>query len=223
MRKNNNSTDSSLYESLIRLYKRVVRVSKIAYKLYRKTSFAFSKTFQRIQLTCIYACAILVLIFSLQQQMGYFPDSIMNVFPRIDILLKNGYLQRYMDPDKTFIVYVLVQELVLARKFTGFSTLVKYNVILIFVLELMQQLVTGWWDLFFRREIDFSLGTTIIVRGATELFYCGLFYVTLGLYVYSYVQSFRNIYPAFPGILKAFTDSVAFWLRIRTFKRNKKK
>jgi hypothetical protein len=205
---NNNSKNVSLFSSFTKSIKRF-------FKTFRKTTSKHKNTLQRIQLTFIYFFAVVVLTFSIQSYIGTFPDLIYKLFP-LQQLLNIQFLKIFATPEKTFILYLIILEVLINRSVFKFSLLIKYNVLLIFILEMFQNLLISYWDLLFNREIEFvGGGTPVISQEIAIVFFSLLFLFFLLLYLYCYIRSFQGKFPTFPGPLKPMTDSVAFWLQLK--------
>jgi len=187
-------------------------------KLIRKNSQKYKNIFQRIQLTFIYFFAIVVLTYSIRNFLGYIPEIILQFFPFLEQILDIQFLKILASPEKTFIIYLIVLEILINRSTFNFSLLVKFNVLLIFILEMLQNLLANYWDLIFGREIDTSLiGNNLIVsRNANIAFYVFLYLSFLFIYLYCYYKSMLGSFPTFPSFLQCVVDSVAFWLQIKT-------
>jgi hypothetical protein len=216
MRKDNKLSNSPLYQKIVKTIKKAIR-------LFRQNSIAFSQTHQQIQLSVIYLCATGVLAHTIRNTLGFFPEVLYQVFPFVDWIFDQEILFLLSEPDKTFIIYLLIMELIISRPVLKFSLLVKFNLLLIFILEMLMNLFCSWWDILFIREIDSNMGTTIIDRYGLLLFYTLIFFSFFSAYMYSYYRSMRNRFPIFPGFLRGITDSVAFWLRIKIVKNKRKK
>lgn len=195
-------------------FKRLVKSVKNCLKWLRKTSKKNRQTFERFQLTFIYFFALIVLMYSIKTTLGVFPESIFSVFPFLAPLFEIQALKIFAAPEKIFIVYLLVLEFVVNRSYFNFSLLVKYNVLQIILLEMIQNLMYCYWDILFNRELDI-MRIGVFAKYATMLFYSILFVLYFSLYIYGYVRSLQGFFPVFPGALKYVSDSVAFWLRIK--------
>ena len=123
---------------------------------------------------------------------------------------------------KIFSAELKIIELLINRSTFKFSTLIKYNVLMIFILEMLQNLLISYWDLLFTRELEIFGGNTTVVKYASMLFFSFLFVCNFGIYFYCYVQSFRGKFPILKGPLSILSNSVAFWLQIK-FSKDKKK
>jgi hypothetical protein len=99
----------------------------------------------------------------------------------------------------------------------------KYNIILVFALLMLQGLVISFWDFVFHREISdavsnwtYDEGMIVATNKALGMFFYFLtFILFLGLYYYFYSNALKGKIV----VIKNFywlTDSVAFWLRIKT-------
>ena len=203
--KNTSTFNLFFFSSFQKLVKTLKKISKKNYL-----------TFQRIQLTFIYFFAIVVLMYSIKNSLGFFPEILLRFFPFFEQILDFKLLKILATPEKTFILYLLILEILINRSFFNFSLLVKFNVLLIFIFEMFQNLIISYWDLFFNREMDLFNAGGLLDKNITILFYCVLFLFFLVTYFYCYFCSFRGIFPVFPGIMQRVSDSVAFWLQIRT-------
>lgn len=192
-------------------------------KRFRKIAKRNRRIFEQFQLTFIYFFAVVVLTYTIRNSLGYFPEMLFRLFPFIVPIFDIQALKILAAPEKTFILYMLIIEIFLNRSFFNFSVLVKFNVLLIFILEMLQNLLVSYWDILFNRELDVLNGGVIIARTATMFFYFFLFIFFFALYLYSYISSLKGVFPKFPGILKSITDSVAFWLQLKLFKKGNKR
>lgn len=193
-------------------------------KLVRKTNKKNRKIFERFQLTFIYFFAIVVLAYSIRNSLGYFPEALSFILPFFTPLFEIQALKILAAPEKTFLLYMLILEMCINRSYLNFSLLVKFNILLIFLLEMLQNLLISFWDLLFNRELDILRGGMVVIaKNATITFYSILFLFFFSLYMYAYILSLKGQIPTFPGILKNVTESVAFWLQIKRSNEQKKK
>jgi hypothetical protein len=192
-------------------------------KLFQKRTLKYKNTLQRIQLTFIYFFAFVVLLYSIKTSLGAFPEIIFQIFPFIQQLLDIQILKILATPEKTFVLYLVVLEVLINRSLFNFSLLVKFNVLLIFILEMFQNLIASYWDLLFNREIEIVSSNSIFIKNLTIIFFCLLFIFFFILYLYSYIRSLRGLFPTFPGVLQRIVDSVCFWLQIKIPKKQKDK
>ena len=200
-------------------FKNCIKNSKKMLRLLIKISRKNRGVFERFQLTFIYLFAIVVLMYSIRNSLGYFPEILFTIFPFLAPIFDIQALQILASPEKTIFFYFIVLEFCLNRPY--FSLLVKFNVLLIFLLEMFQNLILCYWDLLFNRELISLYGDVVINRSAMMMFSTVLFSIYLALYLYAYVRSMAGLFPVFPGILRIFTNSVAFWLQIKNKKKDK--
>ena len=214
---NKNYLISSIFQILLKKMKKVL-------KFLRQASKKNRKIFERFQLTFIYFLASVVLTYSIRNSLGYFPEILFSIFPFLPKVFDIQALKILAAPEKTFLLYMLILEMCINRSYLNFSLLIKFNVLLIFLLEMLQNLLISYWDLFFNRELDLLIGgVAVVAKNATMIFYSFLFLFFFILYVYSYFTSMNGKFPTFPGLLKTITDSVAFWLQIKKADEIKKK
>lgn len=208
------------FKNVIKIFRFLRKIKLI--KWLRSTAQKNGKFFERLQLTTIYFFAVVGLAYTIRNSLGYFPEILFSLFPFLTPIFEIQILKILASPEKTFVLYMLVIEMFLNRSFFNFSILVKFNVLLIFILEMLQNLLVSYWDILFNRELDAFGGGVIIAKAATMYFYCFLFLFFFALYFYSYVNSIKGKFPQFPGVLKSITDSAAFWLQIKFLKRENK-
>jgi hypothetical protein len=201
----------------------IQKILKKIIKYFQKKSQKYQRLFEQIQLTFIYFFATVVLMFLIQSSIGYFPDILYSIVPFSKEILGIKLLGIFTSPEKTFVLYLLIIEVVINRPILKFSILVKFNILLIFLLEMIQNLVINWWDVLFTRELDIFHGEAYFNRSATIQFLTILFSFFYLLYVISYIAAMRGRFPIFPGILQKVVDSVAFWLQIKKIDPTDKK
>jgi hypothetical protein len=223
---------------IMKLKKYFIKFIRFIQFLLDNFNAAFPNMSQNIQLTFIYFFAIVDLIYSILVNvfsLGDTPEILRSFLPIINIILSSSILKIFASPEKVFFMSYVVIELMLVRKVLKFSKLVKYNVLLIFSLLMVQGLVISYWDLLFHRAIStvihkwaydsnyiFGLNRTIAI-----LLFFNTFLIFFLLYMYLYTRALKGIIATIPGLVWL-TDSVAFWLRIktptmRTGRRRKKK
>jgi hypothetical protein len=178
---------------------------------------------QRIQLTAVYFFGFMVLLYSIQNGLGEIPISIKIFFPFTKTLLNLSFFKILATPEKIFMFYWIVIELFINRSLYKLSLLVKYNILLIFILEMVQNLILVYWDLFMVREVTLSLNEPLTNPSLNILFYSSHFFFFTILYVYSYWKSMNNKFPSYPGNLRSITDSIAFWLHLKRTAENSDK
>lgn len=187
---------------------------------------AFPETSQNIQLTFIYFFAFVDLVYAVLTNvftLGYSPEFIQPVMFIIDAILDSPLLKAWGSPEKVFFMSYVVIELMIIRKELNFSKLVKYNVLLIFSLLMVQGLVFSYWDALFNRQIsDIIINWAYdggAVVGTNKSIAISMFLLTFVIFVLLYLYFYRKAilceFATPPGFVWL-TDSVAFWLRIKT-------
>ena len=205
-------------------------------EILEKFDMAFPETSQNIQLSFIYFFAIVDLLYGILTNvfaLGYSPEFLMPFMPIISDILQSPFFKIWSSPEKVFLLSYVVIELMLIRKTLNFSKLVKYNVLLIFALLMVQGLLISYWDLLCHRAISTPMpvwnsdgGSLIgLNRNIAISLFLSTFVFFVIIYAYFYIKALSGIFGTFPG-LEWLTDSVAFWLRIKTptmrFGRRKK-
>jgi hypothetical protein len=85
---------------------------------------------------------------------------------------------------------------------------------LIFIIEMLQNLVITLWDFLYVREIEIFLGVAISDDFVASTFFLFFFLFFEYLYIQAYIQSLNGKFPKYPPFLSFITDSIAFWLRV---------
>jgi hypothetical protein len=213
--KSNNRPLFAYFQNLVKIIKKII--TKI-----NKHSKKNKATFEKIQLTFIYFFAIVVLMYLTQSSIGYFPDILLKLVPFSGEILGLNILKFFSTPEKTFVLYLLITETIINRPIFRFSVLVKFNILYIFILEMLQNLFISSWDLLFSREIDLFSGR-FIDKNNTIFFFCIFFFFFFLIYVYSYIMALQGRFPTLPGVLQRIVDSVLFWLQIKKADGSKEK
>lgn len=177
------------------------------------------KIFTKFQLTTIYFLAIVVLLHTVKNNLRSMPEIFFVFIPYLDQILKIKIFQFFATPEKNFLLYMVILEIIISRPVFKFSPLIKFNVLLIFILEMCSNLIVAIWDLVFFREIDVAFGLVQSNQNLNQYFFIVYTFFMLCVYLYSYIQSVRGKYPNFPEPISFITDSVAFWMRIDTQRR----
>jgi hypothetical protein len=218
----NNTKNQSLWRKFIKTIKRVFTPIQ---RNVQKFSERYPNTAQNIQLTFVYIFAILDLFSSILNyllSLGFLPETLRPFLPIIQQILVSPILQIWASPEKVFFFSYLVIEFMVVKSVFKFSKLVRYNILLIFSLLMLQGLVISYWDLLCHREISSNIAKwayeqTILYSDkylAFSLFFTTFFLFLFG-YFYLYIVALTGKFATFPG-MEWLTDSVCFWLKIKT-------
>jgi hypothetical protein len=220
---NENLSKVSLWDSFLKSIKR-------KFKNFRKNFILFSEQhpnfIQTTQLSFIYFFAIVDLLYAVLNNvfsLGYIPEILVPVYPVIKSILQSPIFKIWASPEKVFFLSYVVIEFMIVRSVFKFSKLIKYNVLLIFSLLMIQGLVISYWDLLFHREIAspvakwaYDGGTFIHTDKPLAIaFFLNTFLLFIGGYLYLFIRAVQGHFATIPGFTWL-TDSVAFWLRVKT-------
>ena len=134
----NNSTDLSLWKMFL---KRGKKILKSIQKSLRDFSQEYPDVSQIIQLTFIYFFAVIDLLYAVLNNvfsLGYLPEILIPFFPLIKSILQSPILKIWASPEKVFFLSYVVIEFMVVRSTFKFSKLVKYNILLLFALLMIQ-------------------------------------------------------------------------------------
>lgn len=218
------------YKKILFFWREFIKNLKKTIKPFKKQLLLFTEKnpniAQNIQLTFTYFFAVIDLISSILNyiySLGFFPELIDNLYPSIHSLLMSPLLQLWASPERVFMLSYIVIEFMVVRSVFKFSKLVRYNILLIFSLLMLQGLVISYWDVLCHREISskigqFSYDQGIILFSDKKLAFV-LFFLTFILFIsgyfYLYITALRGKIATIRGF-EWVTDSVCFWLRIKT-------
>jgi hypothetical protein len=218
----NNIKNKSRWRNFLRKIKMIVKPFQQSLDQFGQT---YPNTAQNIQLTFVYFFAIVDLFASILNyllSLGFLPEILRPYLPILQQILLSPLLQIWASPEKVFFFSYLVIEFMVVKSVFKFSKLVRYNILLIFSLLMLQGLVISYWDLLCHRQIAttiarWSYEQTLLFTDkylAFSLFY-STFFIFMGLYFYLYIIALSGKFSTFPG-LDWITDSVCFWLKIKT-------
>jgi len=208
----NDKKDFSLWKKFIKAIKKLITLLQ---KYNQDFSERYPNILPLIQLSIVYFLAILSLFYSLISILGQIPESFLFFVPQsLQNFLQLPIMKIILAPEKTYVVYLLVIEFIIFRSVFKFSLLFKYNLLLIFLLEMFQNLFISYWDLFFTRSFDTNdISTTDYTF---SVFFISLIYlIFFYAYIYAYICALRGKFVTYP-YMDWLTDSISFWLQIKT-------
>ena len=181
-----------------------------------------------IQLTFLYAFACLDLIYNIVSyilSLGTSSNELLgNVYPFFEGILRDPTLVFLMSPEKVFLFSYLAIEVCIVQNTFRFTKLVRYHILLVYSLLMLQSTILSLWDLLFNRPLpalaafySWSDGFLTCVNQPLGTFFFTLtLFLYLFVYSYCYFCAYLGRFPTFPSSFQWITDSIAFWLRIRT-------
>lgn len=208
-------------DKLKNLVKYLKQKSKKILKKLKKIAKKYPLIFQFIQISFLYFYSTITLMYSVINCLGFCPDFIYRYLPFTKEILAVPILRFLATPEKTFLLYLIAVQIILKGKST--PILVKYNFVLVFMLEMIQNLLISVWDLFSHRDMDISVGDIEFSLENAMNFFSLYFIFFFALYIYCYINSILGKFVSFPRPFDKITDSAAFWLQLKRDKKEKKK
>jgi hypothetical protein len=208
----------------------LIKLGKQSFKLFQQNFRIFGSKYpallQNIQLSFIYFFALIDLIYSILSvvfALNYFPEILKPFSYIISAILESPILKIWTSPEKVFFMSYVVIEFMIVKPVFQFSKLVRYNILLIFAILMLQGLMISYWDLLFNRQITASIQKWAFDEGAiiftdkslAIFFYFNTFILFLLSYSFLYIKAIQGKFATFPK-MNWLTDSIAFWLRIKT-------
>lgn len=206
-----------------------IKIFKVISKKNNEFNERYPTTYQNIQLTFVYLFAFIDLCHGILNPilaLGGEPVGLEFLKPAFVFILTNSVIQALASPERIWLMSYVVIEWIIIRK-TGFSKLVKYNVILIFSMLMVQGITISYWDTLFHRSISDKVEYWLRVDGSEGgllhtdrqiaiAFFVLTFFLFLYFYIDLYWKAIQREYGTLPGYFSVISDSAAFWLRIRT-------
>ncbi len=190
-------------------------------KIWQKFRVKYPSIIQFLQLSALYFYASITLIYSIINTLGTCPDFIFKTLPFIKNILAVPLFKILASPEKTYMLYFLAIEYILKGKKT--SIIVKYNFVLLFILEMIQNLCICFWDLFSHRDLDLNFQVTEFSIENSMNFFSFYFFFFFALYIYCFFKSIMAKLVFFPTPFDQITDSAAFWIQLERDKKENKK
>lgn len=198
---------------LITFFKSLKKIFRKISKKLKKLSFRYPRLFLFMQLTFLYSYAILTLIFSITDINGSFPEPLYKFVPYITQIFKMTFLRALVSPEKTFALYLLVTDSILNSK--SASIILKYHLLLVFMIEMLGNLAISVWDLFVHRDTSDGTIPFIFSYRNASYFFTTFFLFMYFLYIYCYLNAIQYKLVSFPKPFQKITDSVGFWLHLK--------
>jgi hypothetical protein len=187
----------------------------------RNTDIRNRHIIQRIQLTFIYFFAIVVLSYNTIGYLGEFP-LIFEYFPGWKAVLRNPIMGMLNSQEIAFSFCFVLIQLLNNRSRYAFTTLLKYNIMLIFLLEMCQNTIALYCDMLAGDEMEImSTAKEYAAFPLVNYFYIFFYFFCLAIYIWCYGRSFTGHYPIFTGPTRVITDSVAIWLKLKRTQNKK--
>jgi hypothetical protein len=217
---------SEHYTILMGLWRSLIKGVKKLEDFLKDFALQYPNLSEAVPLTFIYLFALFDLIYSLISNLfslGYFPEIIKPYALILKEIFESPLSKIRSSPEKVFFMSFIVLECTISRPVVKFSKLVKYNILLVFALLMVQGLVLSYWDLFFNREIPTPV-TNLQPEDVDTVFLWKLiamvfFVVNSTIYVVIFLVFYFQALSGQFGTIKKLewlTDSIAFWLRIKT-------
>ncbi len=189
-------------------------------KFYKKVKKFFKKhpvLMENLQFCLMYSYAIIILVFAIRNVYGAIPESITKIMPIINKIAQLPLFEFLATPEKTFLIYLISSELVLNRDYA--SLLIKFHMLLILILEMLQNLIISFWDLLVHRE--FEVAHDDFALTLAEPFFFIFFCIIFSTYVYCFIKAICGKYVSFYKPFEIITDSVAYFFELKRVDKKK--
>jgi hypothetical protein len=179
----------------------------------QKIKHIFLEISESIQLIFVYLYAFFSLNTTISGYFGESPDFLVDYFPYFEIL--TGFqIKNFQNSERSIFMYLIIINL-LSKSTIPLPKIVKFNIILVLIFEMLMTLIIYLWDLMTNRDINI-LNFEYDFESLTPFFYYdNIFYSCLWvfyffLYLYIFIYAIKKDYPKFPGYAQKITDSILF-------------
>lgn len=181
---------------------------------------------ERIQFTLIYLFGVFDLTFNTLYHahlLGKFPTIFEPLFEPTRFIVSSFLAKIWGSPERVFFVSFWILKWLVIDSHSNLSKFAKYHILLIFASMMTQNLIVNTFDFFINREISSKIFATfyginftnyIDKQGMSYLFFL-TFINYLCFFIYCYIQALRYKLIQIKN-LEWFTDSIAFWVKIKT-------
>jgi len=208
---------------LFRLFGKIFKKSLKIFQDFDRFGKKKKNILEKIQLSFIYFFALTTLMITVNLYLGFFPELYAKFIPFSKEILASPLAFYIASPEKTFIFYLLINELIIIRSFFNFSVIIRFHILYIIILEMILNALVSWWDFLCNKEID-EYTYKFIDKVVGQQFFSGIFLIFFSIYLYSYIQAMRNKLPKLHHpVLQKIPDSAAFWLKLQATESNDEK
>ena len=216
--------DSNFFEQLQNFFKGKF---ESLIKSYQEFNENHPKEFKRIQLTFIYFFGLVDLSYTYINNifaLGLFNEFADWSFNFLVQFLGSPFFQIWASPEKVFFISYVILEILIVRPIIILPKFIRFNILLVFAILMLQGLVMSFGDLIFSQEI-ISKGLLNSFEDEGEDFFQNKLVATI-YFSTTYFLFLKEYYNLYTNALKGkivtvgkfywITDSIAFWLRIKT-------
>ena len=189
------------------------KFSRIAKKESFQVNIAYLYSGVDLSFTTLYS------IYSLKE----YPKFLEPLFSANQLFLTSFLTHIWGSPERVFLISFLILRYLVENKKSKLSKFIKYHVLLVFTILVVENLILNIVDFLFNQNFSsvvkvFSFSANLLTF-SNKLLVCWLFLTTfllcLLLLIYCYRNALNYQLVDING-LKWLTDSVAFWVRIKT-------
>jgi len=197
-------------------------IFNIVQKLASKFLTDFSKFDQQYPLVILKIQLLFLYLFAFSSFFYTTCSQLYSISPNLEFipffvqdLIQIPIVQFLFSPQRSFFLYLLTTEYIVINPILGFSKFLKYHVLYIIVLQMVQNLALSYLDLILHQSPEFPGEESDYDIDLSERLFYALFFYFFIVLSNSFLMAMRNKFTQFPG-LEWLTDSVCFWLKIKS-------
>lgn len=177
-----------------------------------KRLYVKSGVWEKLQLTLLYFFIALFLSFRAKSVVGRFTGTGKSLAPLSYLGRSIPSIKSVPKPENLLVIYASLLRTITsaAAQNRNISYLVKFNFVLVLLLEMLQFLLLDFWDIIFKK-VSFVHNTQL--KKTNIVAYSLVFNLFAILYTYCYMIALFGKIPAFPGLLNVIPRSAQYWIK----------
>jgi hypothetical protein len=188
-----------------------------------KTSKKSNSLTTQLQLTFLYFLALFDLSQNTLRQLAFYDTPLKLLIPffiTFKKILEFKALKILTNSEHIFLVMFFVVEIFIVRSLFNLSNIVKYNLLLVLLLFLLQGIISLYVDLFGNTDLLITANILIkkdlfLTSHLTNFFTINQFIIFFIGYIYLYINAIFGNFTTIP-FFESISDSMAFWLHLKT-------
>jgi hypothetical protein len=183
-----------------KLNKEIIRINK-----------EHPEVIEMFQLITIYIFALITFSKYIKGMLRYYPRLLKILVPFCEITGESPLFFYLGHPNYSYLFYTFMGQVLHRKKFIKFSDKIRFHIIYIMLLEMIQSAIVQW--IFFFFQIDRAAG--IEMRPMLGTIFGTNFLCFYLIYIYSLIMGLKNSLPYFPPalhFLNLCVDSSLFWV-----------
>jgi len=211
------------YKKVRKFFRKTIKISKYYVKKYFKKLNKeririyeeYPELIETFQLITIYLFAIITYTKYLKSVFRVYPKVVKLLVPFCQVLGELPIFFFLGHVNYSYIFYTVINQLLYRRRIIHFSPRIRFHILYIMLLEILQSVTFEWIAFFFKTDKK-------TMRPMLETLFSMNFLFFYFVYIYSFIMGLKNRLPYFPPFLQflnLITDSALFWIGLAKVKK----